>query len=170
MPTARFVHFACADENNRVVIFGGSAIDQALRARRWLAAHDADGGQFVDMFGLRHQERHRSEWLAAKIGIESGDDDAHAAIRELIGDIGNFPIEELRFVDGDDSRLRIESFEDLSGSLNRNRAAVCAAVRRDLAFAVPRVEAVRKNLDARRMRRMSSSVLPENIEPQMSSM
>lgn len=140
------------------------AVDQALGARSGRAAEDTNRRKFVYLFRLRHQKRHRTKRLAAKIHIETGDDNSDAAIREPVDHFSDFPVKELRFVNRDNGRFGIESLQDLFGVLRGNGFPVCAAVRSDPTFTIPRIESVRKNLDAVvwRFRRAGSaeSVLP----------
>src|SRR4051812_25875237 len=48
---SRFVRFFRADHDDRLVVERRHAVDDALRTRRGLAAHDADGLELVDAFG-----------------------------------------------------------------------------------------------------------------------
>src|SRR5260370_19685377 len=59
------------------------AVDKALGVNRGVAAADADREQLGDFFGDGEEARHRFEGAAAIIGVQAGDDDAFAAIREL---------------------------------------------------------------------------------------
>ena len=49
LPTARFVEFGCPNDHNRVIVAGGFAIDQSLRAGGFVSAAHADGVEFVDV-------------------------------------------------------------------------------------------------------------------------
>ncbi len=145
---AGFVDLARADENDRVVVFGRRAVDEALCARGRRAADDADGGQLVHLFRLREEERHRTEWLAAEIQIQPGDQDAYAAIGKHVDHPRDLGVKELRFVDGDDRGGGVQLLEDLLGALDRHGAPVVAVVRGELIGAIARIELVGKDLDA----------------------
>ena len=47
--------------------------------------------QFVDEFRDRHQARHRPERLAAKVGVDAGEDDAPAAVGKAYNLAGAVP-------------------------------------------------------------------------------
>ncbi len=73
---ARLVGLLRSDHDDRLVVEGRDPVHDALRARRGLAAHDADRLQLVDALREREQDRHRAEGLAAEVQIEAGADDA----------------------------------------------------------------------------------------------
>jgi len=110
---ARFVDFAGPDHDDRVVEEGRLTVDETLGTAGRLAALDANGLELVHLLGYGHQQRHGAEGLAAKVHVQAGDDDAHALIGQLIAQLGDFPVEELRFVDGDDRRIRLQIIDDL---------------------------------------------------------
>ena len=78
-PAARFVHFRRADNHNWVIKASRISVDQALRARSFVAADHANGVEFIDMLGNGHEDGHGTKWLAAEVCVESGDDDPNAA-------------------------------------------------------------------------------------------
>ena len=45
----------------------------------FVAAHGADGVEFVHVLGSRHQQWHRTERFAAKVGIQSGNENTDTA-------------------------------------------------------------------------------------------
>lgn len=147
LPAARFVHFARADDDDGIVVIGRLAVYETLGARGRLPADDADRVQFFNVFGLGHQERHRAKGFAAKIRVEPGKNDAHAARRQPVRDIGNRPIKKLRLVYRDDLRIRFCQFRNLLRVLDGNRDELGPVMRRDLGLAVTGIEPVRKDLD-----------------------
>src|SRR5207253_11063619 len=80
LATASFVHPGSAD---RDALFG---FEDALRVICGLAALDADGVGFRDVFSDCEQLRHWLPGLAGLVLIQSGDDHAHAAFGKFVGD------------------------------------------------------------------------------------
>src|SRR6267378_3745594 len=72
------------------------AVDEPLRVNRGIAAADADREQLGDFFGDGEEARHGFERAAAIIGVQAGDDDAFAEIRELGANIHYLIAKELR--------------------------------------------------------------------------
>src|SRR5579864_88298 len=105
-PAARFVHARGAHDDQ---LF---ALDQALRVHRGIAAAHANGQQLGDFFGDGQKARHRLEGAAAIIGVQASDDHPLAQIGELAADVHDFVAKELRFVDTDHFRARLDLFHD----------------------------------------------------------
>src|SRR5687767_693121 len=79
-------------------------LGDALRVVGGLAAADADGVRLGDVLGDGEELRHRLEGAARVVLIEPGDDDAHSARGERVGDAHEFEVEELPLVNADDVR------------------------------------------------------------------
>ena len=80
-----------------------------LRAVRRISANDAYRKSFCDVLRDRKKLRHRFEWLAPIVLIQSGNDYAFSRVRKLFANIHNVRSEELSFIDTDDlcfGRLR----------------------------------------------------------------
>ncbi len=97
---------------------GGFAVHEALGEVGGFAADDADGLEFVDLIGLGEEERHGAERFPTEVHIQPGDEDAHATLGELVGDLGDFLIEELGFVNTDDGGVALQVGEDVAGAIN----------------------------------------------------
>src|SRR6266851_407103 len=93
--TARLVGLLRADDDDRLVVEGRDPVHDALRARRGLAADDADRLELVDALREGEQDRHRAERLATEIEIEAGADDAPTARDERADDVRDPRVEEL---------------------------------------------------------------------------
>src|SRR3990170_3804097 len=78
-PAARLVRLFRADHDDRLVVEGRDAVDDALGSRRRLAADDADGLELVHFLREREQRRHGTERLAAEVEVEARADHAMAA-------------------------------------------------------------------------------------------
>jgi hypothetical protein len=91
------------------------AFHQALRVNGGITATNADGQQFGDFFGDGEKSRHGFEGAAAIVGVETGDNDTLAEIGELGADVHDFFAKELRFVDANDFRARLQLVHDFSG-------------------------------------------------------
>src|SRR5450759_2036388 len=118
LATPCLVHFRSAYDDYWVIITGRPPVDQALSARGGLAAHHTDGLKFLNMFSKCQQEGHAAKRLAAKILVQSGDDDPDAAVRQGTHDGDDFFVEELSFVDPNYGCVGFKAFEDFGGSLN----------------------------------------------------
>src|SRR6267143_521899 len=139
---AGFVGAHCTD-NNQVF-----AIDEPLGVNRGIAAADADREQFGDFFGDGEEARHGFERAAAIIGIQAGDDDSFAEIRELGANIHYLIAKELRFVDADHFRARRQLFHDLGGFEHVVRRNAEARMRHDLVGCVTLVDGGLEDLHA----------------------
>ena len=69
---------------------------------------DADGMDFLDVVRDGQQARHGAEGLAQVVGVQSGDDDADAPVREFLDDTDDAFVEELGLVDADDLHVRFD--------------------------------------------------------------
>src|SRR6266852_3945147 len=137
-----FVGAQCAD-NNQVF-----AIDKPLRVNRGIAAADADREQLGDFFGDGEETRHGFERAAAVIGIQAGDDDTFAEIRELGANIHYFIAKELRFVDADNFRARRQLFQDFGGFEDVVRGNAEARMRDDFVGGIAFVDGGFEDLHA----------------------
>ena len=132
--------------------------------------------QLVGVVGLGQQLRHRPEGLAAEVAVEARGHHAHAAAHQAERDVDDTGVEKLHLVDADDERRR-QLGVDLESSLpaiemERRRLPACETT------SVSPWRSSRLGLNssgdswaisARRMRRSNSSLLPENMGPQMTS-
>ena len=85
----------------------------ALRIVSGLATLHTDSVSFGDVFGDCQQLWHRFPWLDGVVLIETGNDHAHAALSEGVGDVDQFVIKKLSLIDADDFRVRIDFGKDL---------------------------------------------------------
>ena len=84
------------------------------------AALAADGQQFINSIGERHEMRHAAKRFAAVIEIEPGSDQLLLLAQENLHDIQEIVGEELTFIDAYDYSLgRILQY--ISGGLYDNR-------------------------------------------------
>ena len=90
-----FVGVGLAEENS---LLGGY---ESVADIGEVAAADADGVGLIDIIGYRHERGHRSEGLPLEVHVEPCDDDAHAAVSQLIAHVHDTHVEELRLVDAD---------------------------------------------------------------------
>ena len=118
-----------ADHDDRLVVEGRDAVDDALSSRRRLAADDADRFELVDLLREREQRRHGPERLAAEVEVEARADDAMAARDELAHHADDRVVEELHLVDADDRRVRRHQLQDLLADEHRARLERVAVVR-----------------------------------------
>ena len=142
-----FVRFAAPYQDDGVVVSGRLAVDQALGAAGRRPTCDTDGLKLGDLLSLGHQERHRAKRLAAEVHVEPGEDDAHAASRQLIADLGELPIKELGLVHRHNRGLGIQPLEDLAGIAHGYGFPTQTVVRRDLLSVIPLVQSRLENLD-----------------------
>jgi hypothetical protein len=68
-----------------------------------------------DVLGHGQKVRHRPEGAARVVLVESGDDDAHAAVGQLVDDGDEVGVEELPFVDADHLGRRLDERAYLGG-------------------------------------------------------
>src|SRR5690606_7044020 len=146
--TARFVNFGRADEDDRVVVARGLAVNQSLGAAGWLAADDADRMEFGHFFRPAHEFRHGAKRFAAKIRVQPGDDDANASVGQLVGDIDDGRVEELRFINRDNRCFRLQTVEDRSGVGQRLTFDILAVVAGDKLDAITVVDIGLEDLNA----------------------
>ena len=140
------------------------------------AAQRADGGELVDPLGLRHERRQRLERLAGEGHIQACHDHRKAARRE-VGDHGRQAgAEELGLVDGDEIGLSRSTADSISAAEAAVRDGAsrpaCEAIRAPparVSSAWLKTTTRWPAIAARRTRRSSSSVLPANIGPAMTS-
>src|SRR4030095_281579 len=88
-----------------------AARHEALSVVRWIAAHHANRQRLGDVFRNGEQLRHRLEWLAEVILVESGNNHALSAIGQFVDDGWQLLIEELSFVDADHFRVVLDEVE-----------------------------------------------------------
>ena len=142
---------------------------------RLLAAGRADRGQLVDPLGERHQRRQRLERPAVERDVEPGHDDHEPAVREPADDRHQPGPEELRLVDRDDVRPSGTAASIVlgEGTASDGKSSPACDARRSVPWRVSSAwlttDQRRPAITARRTRRRSSSVLPANIGPQMTS-
>ena len=77
-------------------------IRDPLRAVRRIAANDANGESFSDVFGDGQKLGDGFERLSPIVLIESCNDDAFASIGECLAHVNEIGAEELAFIDADD--------------------------------------------------------------------
>ena len=148
----------------------------ALAARSGTAANHANGGKFGHVFGDREKLRHRAEGLAAKIHVESRDDDSHSAIGEFLRDFDDGVVEKLGFVDSDDASVVVDEFQNIACLFDRTWTELCSrrGSGHDRRCSDYRSRGLKtwifwRAICARFTRRSSSSVFPLNMLPQMTS-
>ena len=117
-----------------------AARHETLRVVGRIAAHHADRQRLGDVLRDREQLRHRLERLAEIVLVESGHDDAFAAVRQLVDDGRQVLIEELSFVDADDLGVVLDELEQRARARDRARRNPHLAVRDDGVVRVPRVD------------------------------
>src|SRR2546423_7870564 len=130
---ARLVRVGCADDDLAL------DLDDALRVVGGLAAADADGVRLCDVLGDGEELRHRLERFSGVVLVESGDDDAHAALRERVRHIDQFVVEELTLVNADDLRVRLDLREYLGSRARDSRLVSHLGVRDDVIARVAHV-------------------------------
>src|SRR5256885_1201149 len=146
--TARFVRLLRPDDDDRIVPVGRNAVDDPLRTRRRLAAHDADRLQLVDALGQREQYRDGPERLATEVQVEARADHAAPARDQSAYDVDDAVVEELDLVDADDARLRSDRARDVGGGPHRKGDELIAVVRPDELHAKTVVDRRLEHLDA----------------------
>jgi hypothetical protein len=119
-PASRFIQLGCSHDHDRIIITSGFPVHESLGARGFITADHTDGVELVHAFGAGHQRRHGTKRLAAEISIESGYQHTDAAGCEFIGDLNDFTIKELCFIDSNNSCNRVQSCANLGGSGNRD--------------------------------------------------
>ena len=166
---ARLVRLAVAHLHQLLATRG------ALGEVRGLSADDADRVHLVDELGEREQRRHRAERTAEEVLIEAGDDDAHASIGELGGEIDQAFVEELRLVDADHLYLGQQRGAQLPAVANRKRGDLPQVTRDDALGPVADVGGRLEDLDLLACDESAPEpaqqlfALPENIPPAMIS-
>ncbi len=144
---AGFVELGSADNNDRVVIVGRFAVDEALGAAGGFTANHADGIELVHAFGLSHECGHAAKGFAAKIGIEPGNQDADAAVGQFLHYADNFVIEELGFIDPYDGGFGFDVGEDIGGPLNGQGVELAAGMGGDFFYMITVINDGFENLD-----------------------
>ncbi len=144
---ARFVGFLCADQDNRVIVVGGFAVDEALGAAGFFTADDTDGMKFGHFLGDAHQTRHRAEWLGAEVHVQPGDNYADVPVGEFFNHAHDTGVEKLNLINGDHRRVGQEAFENLPGSADWLGFDVLSIVAGDVLDAVTGVQIGFKDLD-----------------------
>ena len=170
MAAARLVQAGRADQH------AVAAGDEPLRVVGRVAADDADGERLGDVLGDRQQLRHRLERPAEVILIEPGDDHALAAIGERVARGRQVRVEELPFVDADDLGVVVaparRSSSELRTFCDAIRMSLCdtmwSSLKR-LSMSGLKIWTFCRAICARRSRRISSSLLPLNMLPVMTS-
>ena len=170
-PAARLVEARGADQH------AVAAGDQPLRVVGRVAADHADGVGLGDVLGDRQQLRHRLERLAQVVLVEAGDDHPLAAVGQRVADRRQVLVEELPFVDADDlgvgARRCSSSSRELAHRATTRCASRCArrcGRRRSGCRSIGlKIWTCWRAIWARRSRRISSSLLPLNMLPTMTS-
>ena len=65
-------------------------------------ASDANGMHFCHFVSDGTQSRYGPKWNSLEVHVQSGDDDSHAPVGELIADVHEVVIQELRFINAYD--------------------------------------------------------------------
>lgn len=149
-------------------------VGQAVRMVRQVAAPYADGVYFGYVLRRSHQRRHRSEGLAREVHVEARHDYPHPAVGQLPADLHQSLVEELRLVDAHDIASEVISriFCAESTGVERIALASCETTSSSeyrTSMRGLKISTRRRANSARFRRRISSSVLPENIEPHITS-
>ena len=166
---ARLVRALCADEHTL------AARHQTLRVIGGRAADHADRQRLGDVLGDREQLRDRLERLAEIILIEPRDDHPLALIGERAADRRQLVVEELAFVDADDfgvGATRSSSSREDPTFCDSIRIALCEVMWSSAKRSSMRglkIWTLRFAICARLRRRISSSLLPLNMLPAMTS-
>src|SRR5690606_3149022 len=147
LAAARLVNLVGADEDDRIVVGGGHAVDQPLGAAGLLPAADTDGVQLVYVLGPRQQNGHRAKGHAPEIRVQSGADHSPAAIGQHLTQLDNAVVKKLNFVDGDYRRFRRQQGSDLRGVIDGVGLEVQAVVAGDPRPMITIVDAWLKDLD-----------------------
>jgi hypothetical protein len=146
LTAAGFIFFSSADQNDWVVIIGGLPIDEALCETGLLTADNANRMKFGHIFRTGEEMGQGAEWLAAKIHIKTCTYDTHSAPDQLINDIEDTFVKELRLINGDHRRIVVERVENLGGAANGQRFDALAIVRRNFIHAVSVINTRLKDL------------------------
>ena len=105
---AGLVTFFGPDEDDRIINVRGLSVDQALGAAGGFAADSADCVQLCHFFSYRHQCRKHTKGLAAKVRIQSGDEDPPALVGKVFDQLKQPRIKKLGFVNGNHRRFRMQ--------------------------------------------------------------
>src|SRR5687768_14813515 len=81
--TSCLVSLRDADQNDGIIAMGRLAVDRAIGMARWIAAPHADGPQLDDLIGNAQELWHRPERLAAKVLVQTCENDLFPFIGEF---------------------------------------------------------------------------------------
>ncbi len=145
--TARLVTLTAT----RLVGVERAHLDGLTRKRRRLTIHQALGAgsrttaamtdrlQLVDELGAREQVGHRTEWLRAKVGVETGSDYAYSALGQINTHTHDLVVKELDLVDADDVVPAGKTI-DITGGAHPNGAHTNPRVAHHMRDVVPIVD------------------------------
>ena len=150
---------------------------EPLRVVGRVAAHHADRQRLGDVLGDRQQLRHRLERLAEVVLVEAGDDDALAAVGERrCTTAGRSGSKNCPSSMPTTSVSRLDELEQLRASCrprateSASRCARRCGRRRSACRSIGlKICTLWRAICARRSRRISSSLLPLNMLPTMTS-
>src|SRR5579859_674817 len=148
LAAAGLIQLAGAYHDDRLIVRGRVIVNQALGARGLFAADGADGMQLGDVLSQRHELRHGSKRLAAKILVKPGHNHAHPAGRHALANGAYLRPKELGLVHRHHGGIRSDERDDLIGSVNGGGLKLAAGVRRDFFQAVAVVDDGLEHLNA----------------------
>jgi len=128
---ARLVCLRPTDLNYRRVIARRTPFHEALVPAGRRSAQHADGVKLVHDLRDCHELGHGAKRLAAKVRVGTRDYDPTTSRREGRRELHDRIIEELRFVDRDHLRHRIQGLRDLRGRIHRHRLDAAAVMAGD---------------------------------------
>src|SRR4051794_15043167 len=118
VPAASLIALSSANHDGGRVISRWLAINQALVPASRVPADHADGLEFVDHLGYRHELTHRAERLAGEVGVGPRQYRPNAPGSQTGGHVQDLPIQELRFVNGDNLGIGTNQAEDLGRGID----------------------------------------------------
>ena len=114
-------------------------VDEAVTYICQGAAAHADGVDLRHLVGDGEQVGYRSEGLAEIVHVETGDDDAHTAVGELVAYVGKAIVEKLCLVDAHNVDIAAEK-EYLGRRIDRCRRYHVMVVADNIVLTVARVD------------------------------
>jgi hypothetical protein len=128
MPATSLVGFTTANEDNRIIIVGREAVNEALGTAGWGATDHADGLKLLDLLGFGHKQGHGPKGLPAKVHVQPGQNDPHTRFGQLVAYLGQLPVEELSLVHRYYGGVRLQELQDLTSVAHRHSLPVEAIV------------------------------------------
>ncbi len=107
-PAASLITFAGAHEDDRFIDMRRLPVDQALGAAGRLAANRADGIEFGHFLGNRHQHRNYAKGFSPEVCVQASHDDPQAPVGKRLHRCEQFAVKELRLVNGNNRRVRLQ--------------------------------------------------------------